>query len=220
MENKIKKKIPLMINEAYKNQLEASVKVILEKIGIAQQQAKNYLNINLSNTDKAIEFIRKFKSENDVEDTDIQNELLFIKFDKEISKLMSDYPNLIKTKALEMFCTDKDRGQVKDLIYLIVTINLGLKRLGTSNLEFESFILNSEFVYNSKIDTKLKELYTHYCENKKQVELKELAEQLSEIVKHNIKIGLISDVSIGINIENIIDINTGKVKYNKIERYQ
>ncbi len=220
MENKIKKKIPLMVNETYKNQLEASVKVILEKIGIAQQQAKDYLNIDLSNTDKAIEFIRKFKSENDVENTDIQNELLFIKFDKEISKLMSDYPNLIKTKALEMFCTDKDRGQVKDLIYLIVTINLGIKRLGASNLEFESLVLNDEFVYNSKIDTKLKELYTHYCETKKQVELKELAEKLSDIVNHNIKIGLISDVSIGINIENIIDINTGKVKYNKIARYQ
>ncbi len=220
MENKIKKKIPLTINETYKNQLEASAKVILEKIGIAQQQAKDNLNIDLSNTDKAIDFIKTYQSENDAYNTDKQNELLFIKFNKEISKLMSDYPNLIKTKALDMFCNDKDREQVKELIYLIVTINLGLKRLGTSNLQLETFVLNDEFVYNSKIDTQLKELYTTYCISKKQVELKELAEKLSNIVKHNIKIGLISDVSIGINIENIIDINTGKVKYNIIARYQ
>ena len=216
MENKIKKKIPLMINEAYKNQLEASVKVILEKIGIAQQQAKDYLNIDLDNTDKAIEFIRKYKSENDVDNTDIQNELLFIKFNDEISKLMDTYPNIIKTKALEMFCTDKDREQAKELIYLTISINVGLKRVGASNLELESLVLNDEFIYNSKIDTQLKELYTTYCDTKKQVELKELAEQLSKIVNHSIKTGLISSTVLGINIENIIDINTGKIKYNKI----
>ncbi|MCK0109544.1 hypothetical protein MWU58_09580 [Flavobacteriaceae bacterium S0825] len=216
MENKIKKKIPLMINEAYKNKLEASVKVILEKIGIAQQKAKDYLNIDLSKTDKAIEFIKSYTSENDSENIDKQNQLLFIKFNKEISKLMSDYPNLIKTKALDMFCTNNDRGQVKDLIYLIVTINLGIKRLGATNLKFESFVLNDEFAYNRKIDTQLKELYTTYCKTNKQVELKVLAEKLKETVNHSIKVGLISDNALGINIENIIDINTGKVKYNRI----
>ena len=219
MDNKIKKKIPLLINETYKNNLETSAKVILEKINLVQAKAKN-LNIDLDNTSKAIEFIKSYQSQNDIENIDKQNELLFIKFKKEIEKLTTDYPNVVKTKALEMFCTESERELTKEIIHISVSINSSIKNIGASNLDFETFVLNDEFVYNSKIDTQLKELYITYCENKKQVELKELAEKLSDIVNHSIKIGLISDVSIGINIENIIDINTGKVKYNKIARYQ
>ena len=216
MSTTMRKKIPLLVNEPYKTELENSAKVILEKIDLVKEKASDFLNIEFNKTDALIEFIKAYQNENQIDNVEQQNELLFIKFDKEITKLISDYNNLIKTKALEMFCTDTDREKAKEIIHFAVSINKSIQKFNLSNLDLECFVLNDEFVYNSKIDTRLKELYTTYCQNDKQRQLKELAEKLSEIVKHSIRIGLIADNRLGVNIENIIDINTGHIKYNKI----
>lgn len=215
----MKKKIALLINEPLKVELEKSVIAILEKILTVQQLAKQQLNINLDDTDQAISFIEKYTKQSDIDSIELQNQLLFIKFEKEVSKIMEDYPSLIKTKALEMFCHPSDREIAKQVILYCVSINRSLEKYGVNNLELKHFVLSGQFVYNPKLDTRLKDVYTTYCENKKQVELKELAEKLRDIVLHSIKFGLISDNAIGINVDNIIDINTGKIKYNKIARY-
>ena len=212
----MRKKIPLMVNDTYKNDLENSAKVVLEKIELLKQTANEFLNIKFDKTDALIEFIKLYQDENQINNVEQQNELLYIKFDSEIAKLLKDYNNLIKTKALEMFCTDADREKVKEIIHYAVSINKSITKFNLKTLDLECFVLNDEFIYNSKIDSRIKELYTTYCQNDKQKELKELAEKLRDIVNHSIKIGLISNNVLGINIENIIDINTGKVKYNKI----
>jgi len=216
MSTTMRKKIPLMVNEPYKAELENSANIILEKIDLVKEKASGFLNIHFDKTSHLIEFIKAYKDEKQIDDIEQQNELLFIKFDKEITKLLSDYNNLIKTKALEMFCTDVDREKAKEIIHFAVSINKSIQKFNLSNLDLECFVLNDEFVYNSKIDTRLKELYTTYCQNVKQRQLKELAEKLSEIVNHSIRTGLIADNILGTNIENIIDINTGHIKYNKI----
>jgi hypothetical protein len=216
MSTTMRKKIPLMINESYKAELENSAKVILEKIDLLKQKVNDFLNIEFDKTDALIEFIKVYQNENQIDNIEQQNELLYIKFDSEIAKLLSDYNNLIKTKALEMFCTDTDREKAKEIIHFAVSINKSIQKFNLPNLDLECFVLNDEFVYNSKIDTRIKELYTTYCQNDTQRQLKELAEKLSEIVKHSIRTGLIADNLLGTNIENIIDINTGHIKYNKI----
>lgn len=215
----MKKKIPLMVNEPLKHELELSANVILEKIRMVQSQTNKNLGINIDNPIDTIAFINKYSKETDFENEKKINELLLIKFEKEVKKLMDDYPSLIKLKALEMFCTSSDMEEAKQIIRLAVSINFSMMKLG-QNIDLEHFLLNDEFVYNSKIDTRLKEAYTTYCKNKKQVELLELAEKLKSIVKLSIKVGLISDKTIGINIENIMNLNTGDIMYNKIAMMQ
>lgn len=212
----MRKKIPLVVNKQYKEELENSANIVLEKIELLKQSASNFLDLKFDTTDSLIEFIRTYQSQDQINDTEEQNQLLYIKFDNEISQLLKDYNNLIKTKALEMFCTDADREKAKEIILYAVSINNSIEKFNLKNLDLECFVLNDEFVYNSKIDTRLKELYTIYCQNEKQKQLKELAEKLSEIVKHSIKIGLVSDKTIGLNIENIIDINLGNINYRRI----
>ncbi|SMG23612.1 hypothetical protein [Arenibacter troitsensis] len=219
MESTLKKRIPLMVNEPLRNELEKSTKVILEKISIIQSLSKDNLGIDLSNPDNAMGFIRKYSKQEDIENVELQNELLFIKFGKEVSKLTSDHPSIIKLKALEMFCTQTDRDKTKEVIHYAVSINIGVEKLN-AEIDLEHFVLNDEFIYNSKLDTRLKELYTTYCKNNKQKEIKEFTEKISEIIKHAMKIGLISNSRLGVNPENFIDINTGDINYYRIAGLQ
>ena len=95
-----------MVNEPYKAKLEQSANVILEKVNILKTKCQENFNLKFENTTETIEFIQKYKAESDVENIEKQDELLYIKFDKEVSKLMKDYTNIIKKKALEMFCNN------------------------------------------------------------------------------------------------------------------
>lgn len=214
MEIQLKKKIPLMVNIPLREKLEADVNSIIEEILDLKEISKPFFE-NQSN-ENLFEFIRKYQTERDIDNTEKQNELLFIKFKDELAKFKEDYPNSIKEKALEIFCSDSDREVCIAVISMSVNINRSLEQLNLSDLTLETLVLNEEIVYNKKIDTQLKKRYVRYCENKKQIELLRLAEELSEIVQRSIKVGLISNNSLGINISNIIDIDTGKIRYNYI----
>lgn len=214
MEIQLKKKIPLMVNIPLREKLEADVNSIIEEILDLKEISKPFFE-NQSN-ENLFEFIRKYQTERDIDNTEKQNELLFIKFKDELAKFKEDYPNSIKEKALEIFCSDSDREVCIAVISMSVNINRSLEQLNLSDLTLETLVLNEEIVYNKKIDTQLKKRYVRYCENKKQIELLRLAEELSEIVQRSIKVELISNNSLGINISNIIDIDTGKIRYNYI----
>ncbi|PNW28938.1 hypothetical protein [Formosa algae] len=209
------KKVPLHINEGLKSQLESKAKRILSNIQLIQDKAKESFNIDLSETTYCIHFIKQFHKA-DSNDTDLQNDLLYQKFDKEVSKIINDYPNLIKPKALDMFCSPEDREKAKELIQLAVLTNKELNEMNVEGLTFETFVLNNEFTWNSKIHTPLKDKYTTYCTNKRQVEILEFAQNLQGIIKNAIKVGIVSDTTLGISIGNFMDTDTGEINHQFI----
>ncbi|WP_159021260.1 hypothetical protein [Formosa sp. L2A11] len=215
-EIQLKKQIPLMTNDSLKAKLESTCNIILEKIDTAVKRSKTDLGIDLSNTNYTKGFIKKYSKSEDSENIEFQNELLFMKFEKELSNFQNDYPSVIKSKALEMFSTDEDREKAKSIINLYASINHNIKQLRIDGLDLDTFILGNEFIWNTKIDTKIRKATTTYCKSQKQVDLLGVAEKISEIILHAQKIGLLANDRLGVNGSNLVDIDTGEIRYNVI----
>ncbi|SHI99533.1 hypothetical protein SAMN04487911_10935 [Arenibacter nanhaiticus] len=210
----MKKKITLMVNEPLKQNLESKVQDILNEITDLKTDLDKGIDYDTNSVDKVIKFIRTYGNDLYLNDEVKQNEIILIKYRDEVQGVRKLYPSLIKLKAIEMFKNPEDVTVVKNLIQRATGINKEIESI--KGLTLESFVLNEEFKMNTKVDTVLKEIYSTFCKNTKQNELKQLAEKLSTIIEWGLKQGIVSKHYTGINLSEIIDLDTGKVDYNRI----
>lgn len=147
--------------------------------------------------------------------TNSGKQLLETKHAKDKVKLEQAFPNLDEEDALEML-SKQSKSIVDSLITLGTEINNKLKGTG---LQLENFVLNNEFVMNSKVEGRIKNMSAIVCQNQKQKDLRDLAMKLSKHIKGALKTGLLAPNRLGAVGENIIDINTGEIKHKYIMQY-
>jgi hypothetical protein len=140
--------------------------------------------------------------------------LFKIKHSKEQKQLQETFPNLSEDKALEILA--EQSHEIADSLVKLSTS--AIDKLKGSGLTIDNFILNDEFVMNSKVEGRIKNKASIYCQNQKQKDLRNLATKVSELVKNGLKSGLLAPNRLGVVMENIIDVNTGEIKHHYILR--
>jgi hypothetical protein len=138
--------------------------------------------------------------------------LLDIKHQKNKTKMLETFPSLNEDEVLDVLGY-KSKTAVDSMVKQGIDINATLK---SSGLSIENFVLNEEFVLNTKVEGRIKNMATLYCTNDTQKELRNLAMKLSKLVKDALKTDLLAPNRLGVVAENIIDINTGEIKHRYI----
>jgi hypothetical protein len=211
----MKKKIVLVQNERSKKSYETKTKKVINQINDLIAQCKKELGIDISNVSDAVEFIKSYTTPQDALNKQFQYDLLHKVYKDDVDSFMKGYPNIDNDKALEMFIKDEHVKSIEHIINQCVEVN---KELIVMNIgiTLDTLVISGEFMMNSKVDTKIKDQTTIYCTNKKQVELKVLAEELQGIIHKAIRLKLVSNSALGINVGNIIDASTGDINFQYI----
>jgi len=132
--------------------------------------------------------------------------------DKE--KLEENFKHLNEQQVQEILGI-QSKGVVENLTQIATSVKHKFKGSG---LTIDNFILNDEFTINSKVTGRIKNMASTYCTNSNQIQLRNLAIKIGNLVKGGLKSGLLSPNRLGIIAENIVDINTGEVKHQYIMR--
>ncbi|WP_298326217.1 hypothetical protein [uncultured Dokdonia sp.] len=146
--------------------------------------------------------------------TNRAKEILLTKYAKDTIKLQESFTHLNEADALEML-SKTSTAIVEKLVNISTNV---IQKLQGTGIQIEHFALNEDFVMNSKVDGRIKNMSAIYCANAKQKDLRNLAIKISELIQGAMQTGLLHHNRLGTIAENIIDINTGKIKHQYIMR--
>lgn len=154
------------------------------------------------------EIVNAINTGNEVE------EFIKLRHKEDLKNLKDTFPHIDQEKALAIFKEETEKV-AEQLISIASNIQLRLKGEG---ITIEHFVLNDEFSLNSKVKGRIKNMSTTYCTNKKQKEVRDLANKLSKLIKSALDNGVLASNRLGTNAENIININTGEINHRYIAR--
>ncbi|MBO6881451.1 hypothetical protein [Winogradskyella sp.] len=143
-----------------------------------------------------------------------KTKLIETKHAKDKEKLQENFTNLNEQTVLDVL-----RAQSKEVVDNLVKLGTAANyKLKGSGLTVDNFVLNDEFIMNSKVTGRIKNMAAIYCTNETQLQLRNLAIQISDLIKGGLKSGLLASNRLGTIGEHIVDVNTGEIKHQYIMR--
>ncbi len=199
-----KKREVLYTNEA----IRASKTRVAEGVLTLLNEYKEVYQEQINEEAPIDEIVNAINTGNEVE------EFIKLRHKEDLKNLKTNFPHIDQEKALSIFKEETEKV-AEQLISIASNIQLRLKGEG---ITIEHFVLNDEFSLNSKVKGRIKNMSTTYCTNKKQKEVRDLANKLSKLIKSAIDNGVLASNRLGTNAENIININTGEINHRYIAR--
>ncbi|WP_370402820.1 hypothetical protein [Tenacibaculum dicentrarchi] len=199
-------KTEIATNQGLKVKLEAQVNNIIDNI----HTVRNYQSEFIQDIVTDLETIELIQSELNV------NTMLLNKHGLKVNELKENYPTLTDEKALSLIATDEDKELVQDIINICSKINSSMNDI--RSISFETLIKDDEVKFNTKIDSKLRKLYTTYAENDNQIKAYNIAKQVQKVIKKGIEDGILSNESIGLQIDQLLNVRNGEIETRRILR--
>lgn len=206
----------LFTEEVKRKEMMSQAKDLIE-ILIKLKGDYTYLMDKKMEASDVIELVRM----NSIQEKENINKILFAKYNEDIEEFSSNYPKVQKMKALDMFVDEADRQLASELIHLASIVKALKSKLDShrAKIEFEHLLKDGEFEMNGTLKTRITNSCNIMCENDTQVRLKELCERIQKEVEVGIKSGLLSGKTIGVNLSNLMNVDSGKIDYKKILKY-
>ncbi|SOU86040.1 hypothetical protein TDCHD05_10453 [Tenacibaculum dicentrarchi] len=199
-------KTEIATNQGLKVKLEAQVNNIIDNI----HTVRNYQSEFIQDIVTDLEAIELIQSELN------GNTMLLNKHGLKVNELKENYPTLTDEKALSLIATDEDKEMVQDIINICSEINSSMNDV--RSISFETLIKDDEVKFNTKIDSKLRKLYTTYAENDNQIKAYNIAKQVQKVIKKGLEDGILSNESIGLQIDQLLNVSNGDIETRRILR--